>query len=286
MTVDTFEALQGEISDDIGTFIDELNAQIERIANMLDDAANGVVTRLFGLWPGESSIDKAIDKWNNEIHPAIVDMAGELQDDVWDAIGDLSGRPLNLLEYSRSFNEVKGTIYRSGDMAQKMVLLQGSWSGFAFDNYKVVGTNQDTALMNMSLAMDAGGTLTADVANKILSLWSELTNEFLGWTADLLGTFEKATEADAIITFEVPAMFDLAQAVWQAIIDIAKILADYVREQATNGANGWQQLASGARGFPENKWPMVEEGNSDVINDPESWNPLTAGPPDLRIPTG
>jgi hypothetical protein len=124
--------------------------------------------------------------------------------------------------------------------------------------------------------MDAGATMTSAAANRILNLWRQLSNEFLGWTAHLLGCFEKATEVDSIITFEVPAMFDLAQSVWQAIIDLANILAEFLIEQATTGATSWQQLANGARGVPGNRWPMVEEGNSDVINNPNAWTPQSA----------
>lgn len=281
-TIDTFEGLQDDIFDKLTQFCDDLNAAIDRIVNMLEDASDflsslgSVLNPFDGLNPFQSTVVRAIEKWNNEILPAILEMWDELQTNVWDAVGDLAGRPLNLLDYSRAFNRVKANIYTEGDMSQKLVLLSGSWSGFAFDNYRAVATTQDNALRDFSLAMDAGATLTADVANQILMLWEQLSTQFLGWTADLLGCFEKATEADAIVTFEVPAMFDLAQAVWQAIIDIADILAQFLINQATTGANSWQQLATGARGLPQNRWPMVEEGNSDVINDPGSWTPQSA----------
>jgi uncharacterized protein YukE len=281
-TIDTFEGLQDDVYDKLGQFCDDLNAAIDRIVDMLDDASDVVSTAISvlnpfdGLNPFDSAVKRAIEKWNNEILPAIEQMWDELQTNVWDAVGDLAGRPLDLLDYSHAFNRVKANIYTEGDMAQKLTLLSGSWSGFAFRNYQTVATGQDAALRDFSLAMDAGATLTADAANKILTLWEQLSTQFLGWTADLLGCFEKATEVDAIVTFEIPAMFDLAQGVWQAIIDIADILAQFLITQATTGANSWQQLALGARGLPQNHWPMVEEGNSDVINDPGEWAPQTA----------
>jgi hypothetical protein len=281
-TIQTFEELTGDIEDKLQQFCDDLNSAMDRIVDMLNGAADfgstlvSVVNPFDGLNPFDSAVSHAIDKWNDEILPAIHEMWDELQTQVWDAIGDLAGRPLKLLDYSRSFNQVKARIYTEGDMSQKLVLVSGAWSGFAYENYHAVAVTQDAALRDFSLAMDAGATLTSGVANQILNLWRELSAEFLGWTADLLGCFEKATEVDAIISFEIPAMFDLAQAVWQAIIDIANILAQYLIEQATTGANSWQQLASGARGVPQNRWPMVEEGNSDVINNPGNWTPQSA----------
>ena len=124
--------------------------------------------------------------------------------------------------------------------------------------------------------MDAGGTLTSGVANQILSLWADLVEEFLGWGADLMRIFASATEVDSILTFEVPAIFNTAAIVWQNIIDLGNILTEYLIEQATTGANSWQQLANGARGLPQNQWPMVREGNSDMINDPGEWTPQSA----------
>ena len=276
MTVQTFEALQDAVEETFQQFLDDLYDELDRIVDMLNGAAGSFADFVSFVNPFDSNvIDRAIDKWNDEILPETERVIGELIDNVWDAVGDLAGRPLSLLDYSRSFNEVKAQIYTAGDMSQKLVLLSGYWDGFAWQNYERVATRQDEALRDFSLAMDAGATLTSGVANQILGLWLDLTTEFLSWGADLLSIFAAASEADAILTFEVPAIFTTASIVWQNIIDLGNILTNYLIEQATTGANSWQQLANGARGLPQNLWPTVDEGNSDVINDPGSWTPTT-----------
>lgn len=273
MSIQTFEALQDSVEDSFQTFLDDLYDELDRIVDMLNGAAGSFAEFIDDILPGGGAVDEAIDKWNDEILPNTEDMIDRLIDEVWDAVGDLAGRPLSLLDYSRAFNEVKAQIYTEGDMTQKLVLVSGSWSGFAFENYRAVATTQDAALRDFSLAMDAGATLTSAAANQILNLWRQLATEFLSWSADLLGIFSKATEVDAILSFEVPAIFSTAQVIWQNIIDLGDILTEFLIEQATTGATSWQQLANGARGIPQNRWPMVEEGNSDVINDPGSWTP-------------
>ena len=269
-----YEDLTNGISDDMQTFCDNLNEQIQRIVKMLTDAASGFVAGVVDIF--SDKVDDAIDRWNNEIHPWIMDTWDQIQTNVWDAVGDFAGRPLSLIDYAEAFSTVKAKIYVEGDLTQKMVIFQHDWQGYAAENYKAVATTEDGGLRDLSLAMDAGATLASNAAAKILTLWKDLAAKFLGWTADLIGCFEKATEADAIISFELPAAFNLAKAIWQNIIDIAELLVAFMIDQATTASTSWQQLASGARGLPQNKWPMVEEGNSDAMNDPGNWEPQSA----------
>lgn len=275
MTISYYEDLTDGIAEDLETFCEQLGDQIERIAGFLNDAASGLSGFIDAILPGDT-VKRAIERWNNEIHPWIMETWDEICTNVWDAVGDLAGRPMALIDHAAKFSAVKAKIYVEGDLAQKMVIFNHDWQGYAADNYKVVATTEDGGLRDLSFAMDAGATLTTAAANKILTLWRQLSKEFLGWTADLIGCFEKATEADAIISFELPAAFDLAQNIWQNIIDIADILVAFLIEQATTAATSWQQLASGARGLPQNTWPMVEEGNSDAMNDPDNWAPRSA----------
>lgn len=161
MSIQTFEELQETVEESFQTYLDDLYDELDRIVDMLNGAAGSFADFVSFVNPFDSNaIDRAIDKWNDEILPETEEMIGELIDNVWDAVGDLSGRPLSLLDYSRAFNDVKAQIYTEGDMSQKLVLLSGSWSGFAFENYRAVATTQDNALRDFSLAMDAGATLT------------------------------------------------------------------------------------------------------------------------------
>ena len=273
-TISYFDELTNGIEDDLGQYIEDMNKQIQRIADMLNDAASG-----FGAWLADifsDTVDDAIDRWNNEILPWIQKTTDEIFTNVRDAVGDLAGRPMDLIDYAGYFSDVKAKIYQPGDLSQKMAIFNHDWQGYAADNYKTVATTEDTGFLNLSLAMDAGATLTSTAANQILTLWRKLAREFLGWIGDFIGCFEKATEADSILSFELPAAFDLAKAIWNNIADIADILVEFLVNQATTASTSWQQLASGARGLPQNKWPMVEEANSDIMNDPGNWTPKTA----------
>lgn len=269
--VSTYEELCRGIEDDLGTFIDQINEQIHRIASMLNDAASGFIAGVVDIF--SDKVDDAIDRWNNEIHPWILDTVDQVLTNVRDALGDLAGRPLSLIDYANAFSDVKARIYVPGDLNQKMAIFNHDWQGYAAENYKAVATTEDTAFLNLSVAMDAGSTLAMAAANRILTLWRNLAKEFLGWVGDLIGCFEKATEADSIISFELPAAFDLAQAIWNNVVDVADIITAFLVEQNTTAAIAWKQLANGSRGLPQNRWPMVEEANSDVMNDPGNWTP-------------
>lgn len=275
MTINLYEDLLDGIDEDIGDFFEQVGNEIRRIANMLNDAASGFGGFIDDILPGDT-VDRAIERWNNEIHPWIMDMCTQVEENVWDAVGDLAGRPQNLIDYAADFSSVKATIYQAGDLAQKMVIFDHDWKGYAAENYRVVATTEDAALRDLSLAMDAGATLTTTVATRILTLWRELASQFAGWIGDLIGCFKVATEADSIITFEIPAAFQLAQAIWENIVELAEIFVDFLIEQATTASTSWQQLASGARGLPQNRWPMVEEANSDAMNNPDNWTPQSA----------
>jgi len=275
MAIELFEELVDGIDTEMDNFLNDINEQIVRIAGFLNDAASGISGFIDDILPGDT-VDRAIEKWNNEIHPWLMDTIDEVFTNVYDAVGDLAGRPMNLIDYAHQFSSVKATIYQAGDLSQKMVIFNHDWTGYAAENYRAVATTEDTALRDLSLAMDAGATLTAGAANKILTLWRQLAREFASWIGDFIGCFEKATEADAIISFEIPAAFELAKAIWNNIADIADLLVEFLVSQSTTDATSFQQLASGARGVPENRWPMVEEGNSDVMNDPGNWVPQSA----------
>jgi len=271
MSISYFEDLQDGIEEDLGEFLESINNEIQRIADMLNDAASGLVAWVADIF--SDTVDNAIEKWNNEIHPFIIETTQDIFDNVRDAVGDLAGRPMDLIDYAGYFSSVKATIYQPGDLSQKMTIFNHDWTGYAAENYKTVATTEDTGFLNLSMALDSGATLTSAAANKILTLWRELAREFLSWVGDFIGCFSKATEADAIVSFEIPAAFELAKAIWNNIADIADILVEFLIDQATTAATSWQQLASGARGLPQNKWPMIEEANSDIMNDPGNWVP-------------
>jgi hypothetical protein len=111
MTISLYEDLLDGIEEDLGDFIDQVNDEIRRIADMLNSAASGIGGLIDDILPGDT-VDRAIDRWNEEIHPWILDMCQQVQENVWDAVGDLAGRPQNLIDHAADFSSVKATIYR------------------------------------------------------------------------------------------------------------------------------------------------------------------------------
>ena len=223
MTISLYEDLLDGVEEDLGDFLEQINNEIRRIAGMLNSAASGIGGFIDDILPGDT-VDRAIERWNDEIHPWILEMCEQVYDNVWDAVGDLAGRPQNLIDYAADFSSVKATIYREGDLAQKMVIFNHDWQGYAAENYRVVATTEDAALRDLSLAMDAGATLTTNVATRILTLWRELASQFARLDRQPHRRFKVATEADSIITFEIPAAFELAKAIWENIVDARRDL--------------------------------------------------------------
>lgn len=270
--VETFEDLHFDLVLQMGDLGRKIHSEQSRITYLLNDAASSPIAIAESGLPGGGAVFQAVKKWNNEILPSTDSAWQTLTDDLWDAVGELAGRPLALVDYSRAFSTVDPTIYDQEQLAQMMVIFKRDWHGQAAENYKVVAEQQEAAILALATACKNGAKMLAGVAKQILDLWRELSKEFLSWTADLIEVFASMTEVDNILSFEVPAILRAVKMILQNIIDLVDILEKYVISQMTDSIN-WRQLAGGAPGLPLNRWPAVMEANSDVINDPGQWAP-------------
>jgi uncharacterized protein YukE len=242
-----------------------------KAADALNDAANGVLNTLKRLLPGTSTIDKAIDKWNNEIEPAIQKGIDELPGQIAEAVSQLAGDPKALMEYAAAFTDAKGTLYTNNTLDQDIAQLGFSWHGDAYTAYSTVASKQSAALQALANNLQQGGQLTTDGANKILGLWLDLVNEFMTFEADALSLIGKFADMGAVLGAEVSPILDTIGAVAGKVWDVTDILAEFWKDQVTTTTMSWNALNAGFDGMPQNQWPVISEGMSDAMNDPARW---------------
>lgn len=239
---------------------------------MLNGAAGSFAQFLDDILPGENELEHAIDKWNNDLCPAIEQGINSLSQNVQSAVDRLAGNPMDLRQYAENFANAKVDLYKQGSMAQKITTLGQSWEGDAYDSYSTVATEQDEALHAISTALESGATNTMAAANKILDLWRQLVREFTGFQSDIIRLLASATDASKVLTLEVPTILEAIAVIWDKINNIADILADFMIGQATTDALNWLMLKNGSDGLPENRWPAIEEDSSDTMDDPSAWH--------------
>lgn len=252
--------------------IDEIIAAGVEIAEMLNGAAASFAQFIDDILPGRNELEHAIDKWNNELCPAIEEGVNSLRENVQAAVDRLAGNPLDLKEYAEAFANAKVHLYKQGSMAQKITTLGQSWEGDAYESYSTVATEQDEALLSIATSLESGATNTMAAANKILDLWRQLVREFTGFQSDIIRLLASATDASKVLSLEVPTILEAIAVIWDKINNIADILADFMIGQATTDSLNWLMLKNGSDGLPENRWPRIEEDSSDTINDPNRWN--------------
>jgi uncharacterized protein YukE len=252
--------------------IDDIVAAADKIVDMLNDAVNSIGGFLEWANPfDDNTIEQAVDKWNNEICPALEQGIVDIREKVGKAVDSLAGAPLDLQEYSEAFVNAKTKLYKQGSIAQKLTTLGQSWEGDAYDVYNIVATEQDAALLNLSKSLESGATNTIQAANEILQCWRTLVHEFGSFQTDIINLLASATDASKVISFEVPVILEAIAVVWQKVIDIADVLAEFMINSATVDSLNWLMLSNGSDGLPENKWPVIEEASSDTMNDGGNW---------------
>ena len=267
-----FEDLVDEIDqkaqDAIGEIVDKANW----VADKLDGAAGSFLEGLGHLIPGKSDVEKAIDKWNDEICPSLGEAFTEIQTNVNEAVNDLVGSPLDLQRWAEAYAGAKSDIYKQRGFGETAAAVQGAWSGPAFNKYKVVADEQNLAFVALANALTDGGKLTSAAANKILTLWRKLIYEFASFGSDILSILASATDASKILSFEVPTILEACAKVWQKVVNIVDLLMEFMISQGTTDTINWIALTEGATGLPSNQWPPISETASDTINDPGNWN--------------
>jgi hypothetical protein len=243
----------------------------DHCTDIIDGALSSVGQVIDDILPGENEAEKALDKWNDEIAPALNEGYGQVYDKVTELVSDLVGSPLDLQLYAETFSSAKKDLFKQRGYEEAAAALDGSWAGAAYAAYVPVATKQSGALQLLGNALDEGGKLTSAAAAKILQVWADLVYEFASFYADIISVLSGATSVENIISFEVPALLDLVSKIWQKVADVVKILADFMISQATMDSVAWVSIAAGSGGLAGNQWPPISETSSDGINDPGGW---------------
>ena len=245
----------------------------EDIVDMLNDAANSIGGRLSELpWIGDD-IEDAINKWNNEIEPALTQGMQDVVREVQEAVNKLAGNPALMQIWAENYVEAQGLIFQQRNEVEVARDVEGAWAGNAYDKYSSVSEVQFAAIQQLADALEEGGKLTSDAALKILELWRKLIFEFASYGTDILEILASATDASKVLSFEVPTIIEAIAKVYQKVINIVDILLEFMAAQATTDAINWKALAVSAGGLPNNEWPSISEGASDGINDSGGWGP-------------
>jgi hypothetical protein len=130
-----FTELVDDIDQKAQDAIEEIVDKANWVADKLEGAAGSLLEGLGHLIPGESDVEKAIDKWNNEIQPAIQEQVWKLAQEVADAVGKLAGEPLTLIAHSEKMIAAKATLYRQSTLKQDITNLGNTWEGAAYKSY-------------------------------------------------------------------------------------------------------------------------------------------------------
>lgn len=243
------------------------------IVDMLNDAANSLGGRLSELpWVGDD-IEDAIDKWNNEIEPALTEGMQTIITEVQEAVNKLAGNPAELQIWAENFVEAQGLIFQQRNEVEVAKDVEGAWAGAAFDKYGPAAEVQFAAIAQLAEALEEGGKLTSDAALKILELWRRLIFEFATYGADIIEILASATDASKVLSFEVPTILEAVAKVYRKVISITDILLEFMAAQATTDSINWKALATSSGGLPNNEWPSISEGASDTMNDSGGWGP-------------
>lgn len=253
------------------TAIDQICDAADEIVDMLNSAANSLGGRFVSMWPGDSEIETAIKRWNDDICPALEEAIGKIRTELDDALDELSGNPSDLKNYAEAFANAKTDLYKKASIAQELTTLGQHWEGHAYESYRTVATEQHKALLDLAHSLERGGQNTMQAANQILHLWRTLVREFASYNSDILNLLAAATNAANIISFEVPAILQTIAKIWENVWDLADILLTFMIDQATRDMFNWLMLKNGSDGLPANTWPTITEDSSDTINDSGAW---------------
>lgn len=263
-------------------FLDQVDAEVQRIiddivdkanwaAGKLEDAANSVLATLGRLVPGESDAEKAIEKWNDEICPAIEQALADIRTNVAEAIADFFGEPLDLLDYSERLIAAKNDLYTQSTLAQDIATLGTTWTGPAYTSYQTVATEQSDALLALANNLQQGGQLTAAGADTIVGFWIEIVRDLHSYSAEALSVIGGFADVGKALGGWISAAADAIALIWSTIGDVALDMVEAWKDQLTGAAVNWQVISAGFDGMAENQWPVISEGSSDAMNDPGNW---------------
>lgn len=269
----TFADLLEQFNEKYVQFQEDYWDAYGKIVDILNAAAGSVGDIISHLNPLDGDvIEKAIDKWNDEISPALVSAMEEIQTKIQDAIQDVNGNPVSLQIWAENFVTAQALIFKQRGDAEIASDIEAAWGGEAARKYTTVASVQIGNLEKLGEALEEGGKLTSAAALKILELWRKLIYEFASSYTDILEILASASDASKVLSFEVPTALEATAKVYQKVIDIADLLLEFFTSQATTDTINWLALQGTSGGLAGNEWPSISEGASDTINDSGSWN--------------
>lgn len=268
----TFADMLEQFNEEYTKFQTEYWDAIENIVDMLNDAAGSIGDVVSHLNPFDGDvIEKAINKWNDDIYPGLKQAMEDIVEKVQEAINDLHGNPASLQIWAENYVTAQGLIFKQRNDAEVASDIGAAWTGEAARKYTTVASVQIANLEKLGEALEEGGKLTSAAALKILELWRKLIYEFATSTVSILEILASASDASKILSFEVPTALEAAAKVYQKVIDIADLLLEFFTSQATTDTINWLALQNTSGGLAGNEWPLISESASDAINDPSQW---------------
>jgi uncharacterized protein YukE len=276
-----FDQFAQEVQDKVTDLWNDAQDALGTMARILNDAADAFDWKDVVFGPIGSAIidgltsddvERAIDKFNNEIRPGVEDKLNELGGDVERVVSSMAGDPVGLKQLSFDYADCKAALLTPApSIASEITALGHHWTGNAFDNYSVVATEQVQAMVDIAAGLEAASDMTNLAGQKILQLWVDLVDAFVATAVDAIGLLADATSVESIISFEVPVIIDAVGAILAAIQRVAKILEDYMIGVGFPDQLEWRQLANGTSGLPHNQWPVLHPEAVDGMVAPEQW---------------
>jgi uncharacterized protein YukE len=276
-----FDEFAEEAQDQLQQLWDDAQDGLRTMANILNDAADAFDWKDVVLGPIGSAIvdgltsdevERAIDKFNNEIRPGIEDKINEIWSDVEHVISSMAGDPVGLKQLSFDYADCKAVLLtRAPSIASEIASLGHHWSGDAFDNYSIAAEEQVKAMEDIAAGLESASDMTNLAGAKILQLWVDLVDAFVETSVAAIGIIADATSVEKIFSFEVPVVINAIGEILAAIQRVAKILEDYMISVGFSDQLEWRQLANGTAGLPHNQWPVLHPDAVDGMVTPEQW---------------
>ena len=166
---------------------------------------------------------------------------------------------MDLIDYSNAYADAKAKIYKAQATSTRCCWLLGRRVGGPGVRLLRAGRRRAEHRAARPVQGSRGGRQGDQRGGSRRSWtcggsWSAST---LTYGADVLEILASATDASKVLSFEVPTILEACAKVWNKIVAIADILAEFLIEQATTDAMTWRQLDERLRRAPAER---VAEG--------------------------
>lgn len=278
----TFDDFATDIRDQLTDLWDDMQQALGVMADVLNSAADkfdwGYLISPLGkaIIDGLTTddVEKAIDKFNNEIRPQIEDKINEVTEDIGHVVSEMFGDPIGLKQLSFDYADCKEKlVYPAPSIASEIKSLGNHWQGNAYNNYSQAALEQVKAMQDLALGLEQASTMTNLAAQKLLQLWVDLADKLIGGITSVISLAADATSVEKILSFEVPVVIDAIAKLLAFAQEVAKILEDYMIGVGFPDQLKWEQLLNGTLGLPQNQWPVMHPDAIDGVATPGQWQP-------------